>query len=270
MTRPLTTTVSGTVTSATTASSGEIHSIIPTTPSTVSSEVSSWLSVCCSVWLRLSMSLVTRLSSSPRGCWSVYASGSRWSLAATSSRSRKTVRCTASLSRNACSQREHRRGEVDREREQQDPAEVAGVDALPGDEVEPRQQPGAVLVAGGARLLDELLLRRAGRDLPAEQPGEDEVGGPAEQRRPEHRQPDADDAQRDDGEHAAALGAQPSDDPAGGRPEVDRALADHAAAERPAARPRSGRDPLGLLHAAALHGGHATPCTVSCEATISW
>ena len=49
------------------------------TPTTVSSEVSSWLSVCCSVCAMLSMSLVTRLSSSPRGCWSKYASGSRFS-----------------------------------------------------------------------------------------------------------------------------------------------------------------------------------------------
>ena len=36
----------------------------------VSSEVRSWLIVCCSVWEMLSMSLVTRLSSSPRG-WPV-------------------------------------------------------------------------------------------------------------------------------------------------------------------------------------------------------
>ena len=166
--------------------------------------------------------------------------------------------------------REQRRGQVDREREQQHAAERAGVDALARDEVEPRQQPGAVVVAGGARLLDELLLGRAGRHRPAEQPGEDEVGRAAQQRRPDHRQPDADDAQDDDGEHAAALGAQPADDPARGRAEVDRALSDHAAAERPAAGARTGDDALGLLHAAALHGGHATSCKVSCEATISW
>ena len=41
-----------------------------TTKTTVSNDVSSWLMVCCRVWLMLSMSLVTRLSSSPRGCWS--------------------------------------------------------------------------------------------------------------------------------------------------------------------------------------------------------
>ena len=64
VTRPTT----GMVTSAMIASSGETTNIITVTPTTVSSEVSSWLSVCCSAWEMLSMSLVTRLSSSPRVC----------------------------------------------------------------------------------------------------------------------------------------------------------------------------------------------------------
>ena len=68
MIRPVTSIDSGTETSAISASSGEIQNIIDSTATTVSSEVSSWLSVCCRVWLTLSMSLVTRLSSSPRGC----------------------------------------------------------------------------------------------------------------------------------------------------------------------------------------------------------
>ena len=67
---PVTTTDSGTATSATSASSGEIQNIMTSTPTTVSSEVSSWLSVCWRVCEMLSMSLVTRLSSSPRGCLS--------------------------------------------------------------------------------------------------------------------------------------------------------------------------------------------------------
>ena len=70
MIRAVTTIVIGTVTSATSASVGEIQNIIDITPMTVSSEVSIWLIVCWSDWLTLSMSLVTRLSSSPRGCWS--------------------------------------------------------------------------------------------------------------------------------------------------------------------------------------------------------
>ena len=58
------------VTRAIKASTGETTNIITVTPMTVSSEVSSWLSVCCRAWETLSMSLVTRLSSSPRVCWS--------------------------------------------------------------------------------------------------------------------------------------------------------------------------------------------------------
>ena len=58
---------SGTVTRATSASSGEIQIIIASTPTSVSAWVRSWLSVCCRLWAMLSMSLVTRLSRSPRG-----------------------------------------------------------------------------------------------------------------------------------------------------------------------------------------------------------
>ena len=61
------TTDSGTATSAMTASSGEITNISTSTPTTVSTEVRSWLSVCDRLCEMLSMSLVTRLSSSPRG-----------------------------------------------------------------------------------------------------------------------------------------------------------------------------------------------------------
>jgi hypothetical protein len=57
---------SGTVTSATTASSGEIVNIITVTPTRVSNDVRIWLAVCCRLWARLSMSFVTRLSRSPR------------------------------------------------------------------------------------------------------------------------------------------------------------------------------------------------------------
>ena len=89
----------GTETSAISASSGEIQNIVDSTATTVSSEVSSWLIVCCRVWLTLSMSLVTRLSSSPRGCWSKYSSGSALTLSSTSPRIRRTVFWTTSLSR---------------------------------------------------------------------------------------------------------------------------------------------------------------------------
>ena len=95
----VTSTDSGTATSAITASSGEITNIITSTPTMVSSDVSSWLSVCCSVCAMLSMSLVTRLSSSPRGWPSKYGSGSRFSLSSTSPRSSRTADWTTPFSR---------------------------------------------------------------------------------------------------------------------------------------------------------------------------
>ena len=57
----------GTATIAITASTGETQNIITSTPMSVSRLVSSCDSVCCSDWAMLSMSLVTRESSSPRG-----------------------------------------------------------------------------------------------------------------------------------------------------------------------------------------------------------
>ena len=82
---------SGTVTSATRASSGEIQNIITSTPTMVSRELMIWPMVCWSVCPMLSMSLVARLRTSPRVCLSKYDSGSRDSFASTCSRSRKTV-----------------------------------------------------------------------------------------------------------------------------------------------------------------------------------
>ena len=55
------------MTADTAASSGEIQNITPSTPTIVSTEVRSWLSPCCRVVVRLSMSLVTRLRMSPWG-----------------------------------------------------------------------------------------------------------------------------------------------------------------------------------------------------------
>ena len=63
----VTSTEIGMDTSATSARSQEIQNIIPRTAKTVSSELSSCERVCCSDIETLSMSLVTRLSSSPRG-----------------------------------------------------------------------------------------------------------------------------------------------------------------------------------------------------------
>jgi hypothetical protein len=62
----VTTKDSGTVRSEIVASSGLIQNIIPSTPMTVRTAVMSWVSVCWSVIEMLSMSFVTRLSTSPR------------------------------------------------------------------------------------------------------------------------------------------------------------------------------------------------------------
>ena len=61
----------GTVVRATTASSGEMLNIMMATPTSRRIDVSIWLSVCCRLWAMLSMSLVTRLSRSPRDSWSM-------------------------------------------------------------------------------------------------------------------------------------------------------------------------------------------------------
>ena len=56
----------GMVMAATSASAGEITNIIVSTPISDSTDVSSWLSVCCRLCEMLSMSFVTLLSRSPR------------------------------------------------------------------------------------------------------------------------------------------------------------------------------------------------------------
>jgi len=81
-------------TSAITVRIGETVSIMMRTPMTVSRLVNSCDSVCCRLCDTLSMSLVTRLRSSPRGCLSKYDKGRRSSFVATSRRISYTVFCT--------------------------------------------------------------------------------------------------------------------------------------------------------------------------------
>ena len=57
----------GTISRAMVASTQSMRNIAISTPVTVSTEVSIWLRVCWRLVARLSMSLVTRLSRSPRG-----------------------------------------------------------------------------------------------------------------------------------------------------------------------------------------------------------
>ena len=95
----VTTADSGTVTSPISASNGEMMNIITSTPTTVSSEFTSWLIVCCRLCDTLSMSLVTRDSTSPRVRLSKYRSGNRCSLVSTVARRPYMVRATMPASR---------------------------------------------------------------------------------------------------------------------------------------------------------------------------
>ncbi len=149
---------SGTVSTVISASSGEIDSIIASTASTVSIDVTSWLIVIDSDDWTLSMSLVTRLSSSPRWRASKYDSGSRCILSSTSERNAIMVRCTVTLSSRACTQtnsaatryRTSASASVRRHRGE--------VHTLAGHHVHPRQQVGEGVVAAGPGRGDGLCL----------------------------------------------------------------------------------------------------------------
>ena len=93
-----------TANSAISVSLGDSHSIIDNTPSRLNVDISTWLSTCCRLWLMLSMSLLTRLSTSLRGCWSNQASGRRPSLSSACWRSVRTTRCSRPVLSQACHQ----------------------------------------------------------------------------------------------------------------------------------------------------------------------
>ena len=81
-------TESGTASSEMRASSQLIDSIMMSTPTIVSSAVMICVRLCCSDCEMLSMSLVTRLRTSPRGWSSKYLSGRRASFSSAACRSR--------------------------------------------------------------------------------------------------------------------------------------------------------------------------------------
>ena len=101
---PKITAMSGSETSATIASCHEMENIITSTPTTVSTEVTTVESDCCIVCVMLSMSLVTREMSSPRCTLSKYESGMRLIFASTSARSWNIVRTMITLITKPCSQ----------------------------------------------------------------------------------------------------------------------------------------------------------------------
>ncbi len=95
--RAVTSTAAGMLRRAISASSQEMENIIASTATRVSRETMTWESTCWRDWATLSMSLVTRLRTSPRDWPLKCRSGSRASLAWASRRSRPAVRWTAPL-----------------------------------------------------------------------------------------------------------------------------------------------------------------------------
>ena len=94
------------------------------TPTMVSSEVTTWLSVCCSDWARLSMSLVTRLSISPRGCAVEVAQRQPGQLGLHLLAQPEHRALHDRGGDPALEQREHRRGDVERQHDEQQPARL--------------------------------------------------------------------------------------------------------------------------------------------------
>ena len=233
----------GTVKIVISASNGEIEIIMITTPMIVSVEVSIMLSVCWRLCATLSMSLVTRLKRSPRGVPSTYESGSRLSLSSTSLRSLCIERWTTPA-RMKLWVYGGRGGDVDQQRLQQHPVQFAEVDSL--------------------RALDT---------------GDDDVGGIAEDPRPDDGEGDADEREQqhrgDPQPFRCHAVQQPPDDIA----EVLRPLDRHPDAE---AGTRVHRDALARLRnllllallpvgrGAAAVRGHATSSTTNWDSTISW
>ncbi len=101
--KSVTTTETGTTSSEIRARIELIQNIMTSTPTMVSAAVMSCVSVCCSVCEMLSMSLVMRLRTSPRGWSSKYFSGRRASFSSTACRSLYIVRCATPAMRYCCS-----------------------------------------------------------------------------------------------------------------------------------------------------------------------
>ncbi len=271
------------MTSAITASSGEIENIIVSTPTTVSSEVSSWLSVCCSVCAMLSMSLVTRLSSSPRGWPSKYGSGSRLSFSSDLGAQLADGRLDDAVEQVALEPQEQAGADVQqRARAAGRCAELVEVDARPGHDVRPCSSRFARLSSPRARSARSTACcdGRARRQLPADEPGEDDVGGAAEDLRADHRQRHAGDGRATTitpscsryGAQPARAGASPtgrssSTSPPAGPAFIHGGPPRRPPRRRPAAAARGTRRPFAAASAVAF--AHAAAPALSCDSTIS-
>ena len=168
---------------------------------------------------------------------------------------------------------ERGRADVDRQHEHEHVAHGGEVDALAGDDVHAADHVGDLVVAALAEQVDGLGLGQPVGQLAADQPGEDQVRGPAQHPRAERGGQHADDGEGDDRERLGAVRRHPGDHASGRRTEGARLLPDHAPAHRAAAGTAGTRlDALGLLERGGrlLRGvTHATSPTVSWDWTIS-
>lgn len=192
---------------------------------TVSAEVSNCERVCCRLCAMLSMSLVTRLEE-----------------LATRLGVEVGQRESAQLGLDVAAQaidravddqdddagldpREQARHGIQGQGQQQDVADGGEVHALPrADVVHRGEHVGEFVVTAGAQALDGLRLGGPGRDLLAEQPGEDQVGGPAEDLGTEGSEDDADQGEGQRDPDLDPVGAHEAQEPLGGGLEVLRLL----------------------------------------------
>src|SRR3954452_25320951 len=154
------------------------------------------------------------------------------------------------------------------------------VDALTHHEVLHRgDHRGLLVVTALLEAGDDLLLGGAvghlALELVAREPGEDEVGGAAEDLRAERHQADAGHGEHRHADRLVLLRCHPADQATRIGLEVVGLLADHAAAERTATGTRPCLDAFGLLELTASGGrgsldrlGHAASSALSWEATI--
>ncbi len=201
----------GTVTTVSSASSGEIVSIITSTAKTVSSEVSSWLIV---------------IDSDVADVVDVVGDAAEHlaALPGVEVRQRQPMQLVLDVG----PQRDHgplhhhveqpglhpnqqRGNQIQRERQQQRAADGVEVHAVAGDHVHTRQQIGERVVAAGPGGRDRLFLGQTGGQFAADHAVEQQVGGVPEDARADHADRDAGDAEQDHRRGRAALRGQPFD-----------------------------------------------------------
>ena len=165
--RLVTSTEIGMVTSATSASCHEIQNIMPSTATTVSSELSSWESVCCS-----DVDDVVQVVGDPAEQLTARLGvevGQRQPAELGFDRLAQPVHGVLddALQDPARDPQHEGRHDVDEQHDEQDAAHGSEVDALARDEVHAGQQVGDLGLSLGAQPRDDLLAAQPGRRLRA-------------------------------------------------------------------------------------------------------